>query len=82
MCCGSGRVGLGPASAIHGPRTLPGIIRPAGLTFEYVGRTRMVVAGRATGRLYRFDHPGTRVEIDPRDSASISALPQLRRVGA
>jgi hypothetical protein len=46
--------------------------------FEYVGRTQMVAVGGATGRYYRFDRPGSRVIVDPRDWPSLVALPQLR----
>ena len=80
MCCGNSR-GRGVPS-VQGPRTLPALARPAGLTFEYVGRTALAVAGPATGRQYRFDRPGARLEVDPRDSASVGAIPVLRRVTA
>jgi len=82
MCCGSsrGRFGRG-ATSIQAPRTVPGVVRSTSLTFEYVGRTRLVVAGPVTGRQYRFDRPGFRLDVDPRDSASVAMIPVLRRVG-
>lgn len=81
MCCGNSRGRLGQGvSGILAPRTIPGLSRPVGLAFEYVGKTRLVVTGPATGRQYRFDRPGSRLEVDPRDSASVAAVPMLRRV--
>jgi hypothetical protein len=61
---------------------MPGAGRPAGLTFEYTGKTALTVTGPATGRQYRFDRPGSRQEVDPRDSASVAAIPALRRIMA
>ena len=48
--------------------------------FEYVGLTGLTVIGSATSKKYRFDRPGSRVEIDPRDRPSISKVPNLREV--
>jgi len=82
MCCGNNRGRLGRGfPGPQAPRGVPGLARPVGLTFEYVGRTGLVVAGPVTGRQYRFDRPGARLEVDPRDSASVAAIPVLRRVG-
>jgi len=81
MCCGrsSGQYGRG-ASSIRGLRTVGEAARPTGLAFEYFGKTGLVVAGAVTGRRYRFDRPGSRLEVDPRDVASVAAVPVLRRV--
>jgi hypothetical protein len=54
--------------------------RQAVVCFEYVGQTRMTVIGGATGRRYRFDRPGARVTVDPRDRPSLAAVPNLRLV--
>jgi len=51
------------------------------LTFEYVGRTGLTARGGVTGTTYRFDRPGARVSIDPRDMPSLLAVPVLRRIG-
>jgi hypothetical protein len=51
-----------------------------GLTFEYLGRTGLTVKGSMTGRQYRFDKPGARVQVDPRDRPSILAIPLLKPV--
>jgi hypothetical protein len=57
--------------------------RPAAalaVRFEYVGPTGLTAIGPITGRRYRFDRHGSRVLVDPRDAASIAALPHLRRI--
>jgi hypothetical protein len=38
------------------------------------------VVGPVTGRRYRFERVGARVEIDPRDRRGLSAAPELRQV--
>jgi hypothetical protein len=40
----------------------------------------MTVTGAATGRTYRFDRPGARAEVDPRDQESVARVPHLRRI--
>lgn len=55
--------------------------RPRGpVLFEYVGRTRLTVFGRATGARYRFDQFGGRVYVDPRDAPALALVANLRRV--
>ena len=88
MCCGRSRtqfrgttVNLPPprlAPTVAGPN--PSMARLAGETFEYTGKTGLTVKGAVTGRLYRFDQPGSRLAVDPRDRPSIAAIPVLRRV--
>ncbi len=48
--------------------------------FEYVGRTALTAIGGATGRRYRFEGPGARVVVDPRDRPSLAQVPTLRQV--
>jgi hypothetical protein len=74
MCCGRNRT----QSAQVPTRTVPA--GPLGITFEYTGRTGVTVVGRSTGRQYRFDRAGARVQVDPRDSASVAAVPVLKRL--
>jgi len=88
MCCGKNRAQFQPGiPSPQPPRPAPGAsprpqpFRPVGATFEYVGRTGLTVRGPVTGRQYRFDRPGSRVEVDPRDRPSIAAVPMLRRLG-
>jgi hypothetical protein len=48
--------------------------------FEYVGPTGLTAIGGVSGRRYRFDRPGARVIVDPRDRPSLAAVPNLRQV--
>jgi hypothetical protein len=48
--------------------------------FEYFGATGMTVVGPVTGRSYRFDRKGARVEVDPGDRARLFSVPNLREI--
>ena len=48
--------------------------------FEYLGATSLTVVGSATGRVYSFDRPGARSEVDTRDQPSVARVPLLRRI--
>jgi len=48
--------------------------------FEYVGNSGMTATGGVTRRRYIFFTPGSRVVVDPRDAASLRAIPLLRQV--
>jgi hypothetical protein len=48
--------------------------------FEYVGGTGLTVTGGVSGQRYRFDAPGARVVVDPRDRPSMALVPVLRQV--
>ena len=50
--------------------------------FEYTGSTGLTVFGSGTNRKYRFDRPGRRIEVDPRDRPSLSRVPNLREVAS
>jgi hypothetical protein len=50
------------------------------VVFEYTGRTGLTVIGAASGRRYRFDGPGARVVVNPRDRPSVARVPKLRQV--
>jgi hypothetical protein len=60
-------------SAVFDPR--PKVI------FEYNGNTAMAVIGGVTRLRYTFIKPGTKVEVDARDRASLATIPHLRQVG-
>jgi hypothetical protein len=49
------------------------------VVFEYVGKTALTAIGPVSGRHYRFSRPGAILEVDPRDSASLAAVPNLRK---
>jgi hypothetical protein len=90
MCCGKSRAQW-RSSAI--PRFAPPTLapqvagaaapsaKPPAVTFEYIGRTTLLVRGPVSKRSYHFDHPGRRLEIDARDSPSLATVPMLRRFG-
>ena len=82
MCCGKSRaLRLGvPGVPYSGPGHVAGSAGLAGVTFEYTGRTGLTAVGRSTGRQYRFDRPGARLQVDPRDAASVGAIALLKRV--
>ena len=83
MCCGRqqglesnrfSRVSAGAAIAVEKRQTLP-----AGVRFEYIGKTALTVVGPVTGKRYRFRWPGECLEIDVRDRSWIAFVPHLRR---
>jgi len=49
------------------------------VVFEYVGNTAMTVVGPATGKRYRFDRQGARLEEHLRDRRALAAAPHLRQ---
>ena len=86
-CCGKGREQLRMISQDASPAR-PETTAPAGrpmrsfqttLFFEYAGNTGLTVVGARSGRRYRFDRPGARLEIDLRDRPQLSAIPKLRQ---
>ena len=87
MCCGKSRAQfqatiprLPPAGfAPQGASPQGPLGRLARATFEYVGRTRLTVKGPVTRQPYHFDRPGSKVQVDARDAASLAAIPMLRQ---
>jgi hypothetical protein len=83
MCCGRGKTRLQvntpdrsaprPELARTNPQAAP--------TFEYIGRTGLTVFGPISGVPYRFDGPGSRIRVDPRDRPAMTAIPVLKFVG-
>jgi len=45
----------------------------------YTGATALTAIGGGTGHCYRFDHPGARLPVHPRDVPGLMAIPALRR---
>jgi hypothetical protein len=72
MCCG--RTRHIAASPRHESSRRDGEI------FTYLGRTALTVTGPATGLVYRFAAPGTRVRVDPRDAMALRRVPVLRAI--
>ena len=65
-----GRLGARPAAPVPaGPR-----FQSATAYFEYFGKTGLTVVSPTTGKQYRFNHPGARVEIDASDGRWLGVL--------
>ena len=89
-CCGKKRTDLRTPSAFINRVSAP--VRPpfrAGavasdmrpkIVFEYIGNTAMAVVGAVSRLRYTFTKPGSRVEVDARDQASLAAVQHLRQV--
>ncbi|HVZ96635.1 MAG TPA: hypothetical protein VG847_07155 [Chitinophagaceae bacterium] len=48
--------------------------------FKYVGETALTVAGRITGKHYRFQSKGDVQTVDYRDVTAMMAIPVLERI--
>jgi hypothetical protein len=57
-------------------------MRARRVIFEYTGRTAMTVIGSATGRQYRFERAGARLEVEVRDRAALAQVLSLRQLRA
>ena len=76
-CCGQRRaMAAGSGRAIEPTRPRP-VSRA--VLYEYTGSTGMTVSGPVSGLKYRFAGPGSKLQIDSRDVASLAGLPNLRR---
>jgi hypothetical protein len=87
MCCGKSRAqfrqgipSFRPSRPARLVRAEPQFAQYPGATLQYIGRVGLTVVGAATGRQYRFDGQGSRVEVDPRDRSSVASIPILRPV--
>jgi hypothetical protein len=78
-CCGKVRQSLGSALRPAQPDS-PTPRRSLNVVFAYTGATAMTVRGPVSGRLYRFDRPGARLTVDPRDRPGLARVPHLREV--
>jgi hypothetical protein len=81
-CCGGARQqlgGIGRPAAL--PPTAAAPARRFTIAFEYTGATALTVVGPASGRRYRFEGPGARQVVDPRDRPSLARVPRLREIG-
>jgi hypothetical protein len=82
MCCGKGRTATpytipNRGTALQAPASADSTSGPG---FEYTGRTALTVVGPVTGARYRFNRPGARAHVDPRDCAALSRVPVLKPV--
>lgn len=88
MCCGRNRPALPSMGRVSQPlRTVHHVAGKASAPsavsyFQYNGRTAMTVHGPVSGTVYRFQKPGQRVVVDPRDCQSLAGIPQLSEVSS
>lgn len=80
-CCGNGRRQWGPAATIRPTPAESPIARRLSVAFEYTGQATLNVVGPVSGRRYRFEGPGDRIVVDPRDRPGLARVPRLREVG-
>ena len=86
-CCGNQRTQF-PAIRPHHPPSSPAAksvpeaapVRQFVVCFEYVGQSGLTAIGGATGQRYRFDRPGARIVVDPRDRPSLATVPNLKQM--
>lgn len=82
MCCGKRRM----QQRAKVPKPLRSDVRSGGrqqqeaVSFVNVGETELIVQGPISGIEYRFDGPGARVQVDPRDRVLLAAIRQVRQV--
>jgi hypothetical protein len=55
-------------------------LQPLSSTFQYVGETSITAVGPTQDEKYRFGYPGGILQVDPRDRASLAAVPNLRKI--
>ena len=87
-CCGQKRQQIRsqatPVRRADNPARIAGaqesLVHRQGIHFQYVGKTALTAIGLTSGRQYRFGSPGAIVQVDPRDSASLAAIPNLRQI--
>jgi hypothetical protein len=88
-CCGKGREQLrnqmAQTAAVanptqHAGTTLPRRTYFTTVRFEYLGDAPVMLTSPTTGRSYRFEQRGARVEIDLRDRPWLASQPNLRQL--
>ena len=89
-CCGKGREqlrnqSLTPPAQVTNPvqytsTQLPRRTYFTTLYFEYEGETPLTLVSPDTGRTYRFERKGDRVDIDLRDRPWLASQPNLRQL--
>jgi hypothetical protein len=88
-CCGQRRQQMRspaiPVRQVNNPPKPMGfgqsLAQKQGTAFQYVGKKAITAVSPISGRQYRFGYPGAVVQVDPRDRASLAAIPNLRVVG-
>jgi hypothetical protein len=75
-----------PVQPTNNPARPAGFVQSSvqnqGATFQYVGKKAIIAVSPISGRQYRFGYSGAIVQVDPRDRASLAAIPNLRQIGS
>lgn len=79
-CCGNKRQGLYHTQPLAQPKSAPMETHLQRVVFEYLGSSVFSVLSPITGRRYRFEGPGARIEVAARDRPYLAGLAQLRQV--
>jgi hypothetical protein len=79
-CCGQNRAIAAASNGRVVGTNRPPKAAPRREVYEYTGATGMTVVGPLSGQKYRFDQPGSKLQIDVRDVPSMTGLPNLRRL--
>lgn len=81
MCCGRNRMMQrnGTPGLTRNPDRFAGQRPPPGVAFVNIGDAAVIVRGPISGIEYRFDRPGSRIEVDPRDRVLLASIRQLRQ---
>jgi hypothetical protein len=82
MCCGRSHNRLQYSAPNRPVPQSPsaGVGMQSGSTFQYLGRTALIVVGPISGAHYRFERPGSQVRVDPRDHSALLRVPALRLI--
>jgi hypothetical protein len=70
-----------PSHRVIAPSSPTWVGAGAVVEFEHNGASALTVVSPLTGKTYRFDGPGARVAIDPRDRSWVAFVPSLKAVG-
>ena len=74
-CCGGQRLGIAHPVAHESWKGRP----VATIVFVYTGSSSLTLIGGASGRAYRFSHPGCALEVDARDAPGVAGIAVLQR---
>ena len=74
-CCGGQRLGTAHPVTHESSRGRPAPTIP----FVYTGSSSLTLVGGASGRAYRFAHPGCTLEVDTRDAPGVMGIAMLRQ---
>lgn len=69
--------GAAPSAGAQAPPAARATLHLSTPAFRYVGATALTVVSPITRKIYRFDKPGARTEVDLRDRAWIAFVPSL-----